>query len=78
LASSQNKATIYTLFLAEQNTAKICTHFSGNARKTSDGVVSNSVIYFTPTIPINHPGPAPLKLFKILDLVSFGLFMCAL
>ncbi|XP_005108895.2 H(+)/Cl(-) exchange transporter 3 [Aplysia californica] len=39
-----------------------------NARKTSDGVVSNSVIYFTGHVPVNPHGPAPLKLRKILDM----------
>ncbi|BFZ15227.1 hypothetical protein BsWGS_18266 [Bradybaena similaris] len=39
-----------------------------SARKTSEGVVSNSIVYFTSSIPINHSGPAPLKLWKILDM----------
>ncbi|CAG5136856.1 unnamed protein product [Candidula unifasciata] len=39
-----------------------------SARKRSEGVVSSSVIYFTSSIPINHQGPAPLKLYKILDM----------
>ncbi|RUS73453.1 hypothetical protein EGW08_018790 [Elysia chlorotica] len=39
-----------------------------NARKTSEGVVSNSVIYFTGHVPSNSIGPAPLKLRKILDM----------
>ncbi|CAL1532460.1 unnamed protein product [Lymnaea stagnalis] len=39
-----------------------------NARKTSEGVVSNSVIYFTGHVPVNPNGPAALKLRKILDM----------
>ncbi|XP_059157860.1 H(+)/Cl(-) exchange transporter 4-like isoform X2 [Physella acuta] len=39
-----------------------------NARKTSEGIVSNSVIYFTGHVPVNPNGPAPLKLRKILDM----------
>lgn len=40
-----------------------------NARKTSEGIVSNSVIYFTSHVPVGSPnGPAPLKLRKILDM----------
>ena len=44
---------------------------SVNARKTSDGVVSNSIIYFTSQVPHDPSSPAPLKLRKILDMVSF-------
>ncbi|KAH9492668.1 H(+)/Cl(-) exchange transporter 3 [Bulinus truncatus] len=40
-----------------------------NACKTSEGIVSNSIIYFTNHVPIDDlNGPAPLKLRKILDL----------
>ncbi|XP_025085374.1 H(+)/Cl(-) exchange transporter 3-like isoform X2 [Pomacea canaliculata] len=40
-----------------------------NARKTSEGIVSNSIVYFTSHIPPASPnGPAPLKLHKILDM----------
>uniref|UniRef100_A0A2C9JMF3 Chloride channel protein n=1 Tax=Biomphalaria glabrata TaxID=6526 RepID=A0A2C9JMF3_BIOGL len=39
-----------------------------NARKTSEGVVSNSIIYFTGHVPVDPNGPAPLKLRKILDM----------
>lgn len=45
--------------------------FLANARKTSEGIVSNSIVYFTSHIPPASPnGPAPLKLHKILDMVS--------
>ncbi|KAK6975803.1 H(+)/Cl(-) exchange transporter 3-like isoform X1, partial [Biomphalaria glabrata] len=39
-----------------------------NACKTSDGVVSNSIIYLTEQVSCDPNGPAPLKLRKILDL----------
>ncbi|XP_076446776.1 H(+)/Cl(-) exchange transporter 4-like isoform X1 [Babylonia areolata] len=40
-----------------------------NARKTSEGIVSNSVVYFTSHVPTISPhDPAPLKLRKILDM----------
>jgi len=42
---------------------------SANARKNVDGVVSDSIVYFTNQVPSNMSGPAPLKLRKILDLV---------
>ena len=46
--------------------------FSGNATKNMDGIVSNSVVYFTNHVPVNTVvgGPDPLKLKKILDMVS--------
>ena len=44
---------------------------SANARKTSEGIVSNSVVYFTTHVSAASPhDPAPLKLRKILDMVS--------
>lgn len=39
-----------------------------NARKNTEGIVSDSIVYFTNQIPSNTVGPAPLKLRKILDL----------
>ncbi|XP_052793749.1 H(+)/Cl(-) exchange transporter 4-like isoform X2 [Mya arenaria] len=39
-----------------------------NARKNIDGVVSDSIVYFTSQVPSNIPGPTPLKLRRILDL----------
>ncbi|XP_060590742.1 H(+)/Cl(-) exchange transporter 4-like [Ruditapes philippinarum] len=39
-----------------------------NARKNVEGVVSDSIVYFSNQIPSNTVGPAPLKLRKILDL----------
>ncbi|XP_048244203.1 H(+)/Cl(-) exchange transporter 4-like isoform X2 [Haliotis rufescens] len=39
-----------------------------NARKNTEGVVSNSMVYFTGHVPANPHGPAPLKLRKILDM----------
>ncbi|CAH1797441.1 unnamed protein product [Owenia fusiformis] len=41
-----------------------------SARQTPDGVVSNSVLYFTNSVPVTTVvgGPSPLKLRKILDL----------
>nr|KAG5687276.1 hypothetical protein BaRGS_010263 [Batillaria attramentaria] len=40
-----------------------------NARKTSEGIVSNSIVYFSSHVPANSPnGPVPLKLRKILDM----------
>ena len=43
----------------------------GNARSNQEGIVSNSVVYFTNHVPVNTlvGGPAPLKLKKILDMV---------
>ena len=46
------------------------TLFSANARKNQDGVVSDSVVYFSNQVATNISGPAPLKLRKIVDLVS--------
>ena len=43
---------------------------SANARKNLEGVVSNSIVYFTSHVPNNPNDPAPLKLRKILDMVS--------
>ncbi|ELU04325.1 hypothetical protein CAPTEDRAFT_175229 [Capitella teleta] len=42
----------------------------GNARKNQDGVVSNSVVYFSNHVPVNTVvgGPEPLKLRRILDM----------
>ena len=44
----------------------------GNARKNQDGVVSNSLVYFSSNVPVNTlvGGPEPLKLKRILDMVS--------
>ncbi|CAG2216934.1 CLCN3_4_5 [Mytilus edulis] len=42
-----------------------------NARKNQEGVVSNSIVYFSSQVPNNPNDPAPLKLRKILDMVSF-------
>ncbi|XP_070197620.1 H(+)/Cl(-) exchange transporter 4-like isoform X2 [Littorina saxatilis] len=40
-----------------------------NARKTSEGIVSNSTVYFTTHVPPSGPNdPVPLKLRKILDM----------
>ena len=45
---------------------------AGNARKNREGVVSRSVIYFTHHVPqLSVNSPEPLKLRKILDMVSF-------
>ena len=43
---------------------------SANARQNQEGVVSNSIVYFTSHVPSNLNDPAPLKLRKILDMVS--------
>lgn len=43
-----------------------------NARKTQEGIVTNSMIYFTavaPSFPEGPGSPAPLKLRKLMDLV---------
>ncbi|CAG2216933.1 CLCN3_4_5 [Mytilus edulis] len=40
-----------------------------NARKNQEGVVSNSIVYFSSQVPNNPNDPAPLKLRKILDMV---------
>lgn len=54
---------------------------SANARKTQEGIVTSSVVYFTAAVPAGPEipgGPAPLKLRKLMDLVSrtrsFGSF----
>ncbi|KAK3099995.1 hypothetical protein FSP39_013201, partial [Pinctada imbricata] len=39
-----------------------------NARKNQEGVVSNSIVYFTSHVPTNLNDPAPLKLRKLLDM----------
>ncbi|XP_041358696.1 H(+)/Cl(-) exchange transporter 4-like isoform X2 [Gigantopelta aegis] len=39
-----------------------------NARKTLEGIVSNSLVYFTGHVQASMHGPAPLKLRKILDM----------
>ncbi|XP_063416517.1 H(+)/Cl(-) exchange transporter 4-like isoform X3 [Mytilus trossulus] len=39
-----------------------------NARKNQEGVVSNSIVYFSSQVPNNPNDPAPLKLRKILDM----------
>ena len=45
---------------------------AGNARKNREGVVSRSVVYFTHHVPqLSINSPEPLKLRKILDMVSF-------
>jgi hypothetical protein len=46
---------------------------SGNALKNQEGIVSNSVVYFTNHYSVNTVvgGPLPLKLTKILDMVSW-------
>ena len=49
----------------------ICLLFAANGRKNQEGIVSDSVVYFTNQVPTNMSGPAPLKLRKIVDLVSF-------
>lgn len=48
--------------------------FPGNSRKSQEGIVSNSTVYFTNHVPVNTVvgGPEPLKLRKILDMVSSG------
>ena len=45
--------------------------FSANARKIQDGIVSNSLVYFTSHTPPSQGvmAPAPLKLRRILDMV---------
>ncbi len=46
--------------------------FSENARQKQDGVVSNSVVYFTEDAPqIPALNPQPLKLRRILNLSPF-------
>jgi len=51
-----------------------CCCVAGNARKNREGVVSRSVIYFTHHVPqTSINAPEPLKLRKILDMVSFCL-----
>uniref|UniRef100_A0A8C1PE18 Chloride channel protein n=1 Tax=Cyprinus carpio TaxID=7962 RepID=A0A8C1PE18_CYPCA len=50
----------------------VCVCFSESARQKQDGVVSNSVVYFTedaPQIPASNP--QPLKLRRILNLSPF-------
>ena len=49
----------------------IAIHVSANARKHQEGIVSQSVVYFTGHVPVNTVvgGPMPLKLRKILDMV---------
>ena len=51
----------------------ICSllYFAGNARKTLEGIVSNSIVYFTGHVQASMHGPAPLKLRKILDMVKY-------
>lgn len=47
-----------------------------NARKIQDGIVSNSLVYFTSHTPPPSQGvmaPAPLKLRRILDMVCINL-----
>ncbi|XP_054718169.1 LOW QUALITY PROTEIN: H(+)/Cl(-) exchange transporter 5-like [Uloborus diversus] len=39
-----------------------------NAKRTQDGVVSNSKVVFTSHVPTPYVGPPPVKLRKILDL----------
>ncbi|XP_061164571.1 H(+)/Cl(-) exchange transporter 4-like isoform X2 [Saccostrea echinata] len=39
-----------------------------NALKLQDGVVYNSIVYFTNQVPDNPNDPAPLKLRKIIDM----------
>lgn len=43
-----------------------------NARKTQDGIVTNSIVYFSnqaPNVPEVVGGPSPLRLRKLMDLV---------
>jgi len=43
---------------------------AGNARKNREGVVSQSIVYFTHHVPqLSINSPEPLKLRKILDMV---------
>lgn len=44
--------------------------FAANALKNQDGIVYNSIVYFTNHVTENPNGPAPLKLRKIIDMVK--------
>uniref|UniRef100_A0A914WXW3 Chloride channel protein n=1 Tax=Plectus sambesii TaxID=2011161 RepID=A0A914WXW3_9BILA len=47
------------------------TRMTDNARKTQDGIVTNSIVYFSthaPSDPDNIGGPAPLRLRKLMDM----------
>lgn len=44
--------------------------FTANALKNQDGIVYNSIVYFTNHVTENPNGPAPLKLRKIIDMVK--------
>ena len=46
--------------------------FAATATRNQEGIVSNSIVYFTSHVPVNTVvgGPEPLKLKKILDMVS--------
>ncbi|KAK3607649.1 hypothetical protein CHS0354_010706 [Potamilus streckersoni] len=41
---------------------------TANARKTIEGVVGESIVYFTDQVPRRVNGPVPLKLRKIMDM----------
>jgi len=50
--------------------------WAANGYKHVEGVVSNSRVYFTHHVPSNTAGlgPEPLRLRRILDMVSFRQF----
>jgi len=49
----------------------VVDYVAGNARTNREGVVSRSVVYFTHHVPqLSINSPEPLKLRKILDMVT--------
>lgn len=45
-----------------------CSLLTGQAKKTTEGIVGESIVLFTSSVPSPWMGPPPLRLRKILDL----------
>lgn len=66
----QNYVVICYIVLLCINFVFLFFIFTANALKNQDGIVYNSIVYFTNHVTENPNGPAPLKLRKIIDMVK--------
>lgn len=71
----QNYVVICYIVLLCINFVFLFFIFTANALKNQDGIVYNSIVYFTNHVTENPNGPAPLKLRKIIDMVKKHIYI---